>query len=281
MSKGLVTESAAADLPVDFADRLLTWFDRHGRHDLPWQHPRTPYRVWLSEIMLQQTQVATVIPYFQRFVTRFADIPSLAATEQDEVLAAWAGLGYYSRGRNLHTAAKLCVERHQGNLPDNMQSLCALPGIGRSTAAAILSQAFDQPAAILDGNVKRVLCRLLAVDAWPGLPAVEKRLWLVAEQLVSRQRPADYSQAIMDFGATLCRRSRPDCAQCPLQHDCRALAQCRVSQPPWHFCSSTGPSPGSRHPWPSSTALAIIICDCSRCVPTLSTPRQKRTPSTH
>ncbi|MBD8525936.1 A/G-specific adenine glycosylase [Pseudomarimonas arenosa] len=215
-----------------FADRLLTWFDQHGRHDLPWQHPRTPYRVWLSEIMLQQTQVATVVPYFQRFVARFPDLPCLAAAQRDDVLALWAGLGYYSRARNLHAAAQRCVEEHAGRLPDDIDALCSLPGIGRSTAAAILSQAFDRPAAILDGNVKRVLCRLLAIEQWPGLPAVEKQLWQVAEALMGDIRPADYTQAIMDFGATLCRRSRPDCGHCPFRSDCLAFAQSRVAEVP-------------------------------------------------
>jgi A/G-specific adenine glycosylase len=164
-----------------FADRLLAWFDRHGRHDLPWQHPRTPYRVWVSEIMLQQTRVKTVLRYFERFIARFPDLPTLAAASEDEVLAHWSGLGYYSRGRHLHRAAQRCMEQHGGELPASLEALAALPGIGRSTAAAILAQAYGMRHAILDGNVKRVLARQLGEPGWPGLPAVEARLWAEAE----------------------------------------------------------------------------------------------------
>src|SRR5690606_7990063 len=184
-----------------FAPSLLRWFERAGRHDLPWQHPRTPYRVWLSEIMLQQTQVRVVLPYFERFVAALPDVAALAAAPLDEVLALWSGLGYYARARNLHAAAALCVERHDGVLPRDFDALLALPGIGRSTAGAILSQAWGERIAILDGNVKRVLCRVHAVEGWPGAPAVEKRLWTLAEaQLdgVPEGRMADYTQAQMD-----------------------------------------------------------------------------------
>ncbi len=208
-----------------FAHRLLAWFDRHGRHDLPWQHPRTPYRVWLSEIMLQQTQVATVVPYFLRFVERFATLPDLAAASTDEVMAHWAGLGYYARARNLHAAAKACVAQHGGDLPRDFDALHALPGIGRSTAGAILAQAWNDRFPILDGNVKRVLARVHGIAGWPGLPAVEKRLWELAGEHVRHVpggRLADYTQAQMDFGATLCTRARPACALCPLQDDCVA-----------------------------------------------------------
>ena len=209
----------------DYTARLLAWFDRHGRHDLPWQHPRTPYRVWLSEIMLQQTQVATVIPYFLRFIERFPTLPDLAAASTDDVMAHWAGLGYYARARNLHAAAKACVNAHDGELPRDIEALHALPGIGRSTAGAILSQAWNDRFAILDGNVKRVLARFHGIAGWPGLPAVEKQLWALAEQHlrdVPDGRQADYTQAQMDFGATLCTRARPACAVCPLQDDCVA-----------------------------------------------------------
>ena len=168
----------------EFAPALLAWFDRHGRHDLPWQHPRTPYRVWLSEIMLQQTQVAVVVPYFARFVAALPDVPALASAPQDEVLALWSGLGYYARARNLHAAAKQCVERHGGALPRDLDALMALPGIGRSTAGAILSQAWGERAPILDGNVKRVLSRLFGIEGWPGLPKVEKQLWTIAGTLL-------------------------------------------------------------------------------------------------
>src|SRR5690606_26395989 len=163
-----------------FATRLLQWFEQSGRHDLPWQHPRTPYRVWLSEIMLQQTQVRVVVPYFERFVAALPDVCALAGAPLDEVLALWSGLGYYARARHLHAAAKQCVERHGGELPRDFDALLALPGIGRSTAGAILSQAWGERAAILDGNVKRVLCRVHAVAGWPGAPAIEKRLWALA-----------------------------------------------------------------------------------------------------
>jgi A/G-specific adenine glycosylase len=220
-----------------FAARLLAWFDTHGRHDLPWQHPRTPYRVWVSEIMLQQTQVPTVIGYFGRFVARFPDLPTLAAASEDEVLALWSGLGYYSRARNLHRAARACVESHGGELPATIEALAALPGIGRSTAAAILAQAHGQRQAILDGNVKRVLARLSGETGWPGQPAVERRLWADAESRLpdaaaSNPRFADYTQALMDFGATHCTPRRPRCADCPFKDDCRALASAAVAAIP-------------------------------------------------
>ncbi len=208
-----------------FAHRLLSWFDGHGRHDLPWQHPRTPYRVWLSEIMLQQTQVATATPYFLRFIERFPTLSDLAAATTDHVMAYWAGLGYYARARNLHAAAKVCVAEHGGELPRDFDALHALPGIGRSTAGAILSQAWNERLPILDGNVKRVLTRFHGIAGWPGLPAVEKQLWALAEQHmrdVPDGRLADYTQAQMDFGATLCTRAKPACVVCPLQDDCAA-----------------------------------------------------------
>lgn len=219
---------STSDACTVIPERLLIWFDRHGRHDLPWQHPRTPYRVWLSEIMLQQTQVSVVIDYFNRFVTALPDLPALAAAAQDQVLALWSGLGYYARARNLHAAAKLCVERHHGDLPRDFAALIALPGIGRSTAGAILSQAWNDPAPILDGNVKRVLCRLFGIDGWPGATAIEKQLWSIAETLLSPDRPADWTQAQMDFGATLCTRANPDCAICPLQDACVARRDGRI-----------------------------------------------------
>ena len=226
---------------ADHAARLLAWFDRHGRHDLPWQHPRTPYRVWLSEIMLQQTQVAVVIPYFERFIAALPDLPSLAHATQDEVLALWSGLGYYARARNLHAAAKRCVELHDGELPRDLDALVALPGIGRSTAGAILSQAWGDPAPILDGNVKRVLSRMFGIQGWPGTPAIEKRLWAIAESLLPDVRLADYTQAQMDFGATLCTRADPACAICPLQDACVALREGRVAELP-------SPKPGKALP---------------------------------
>ncbi|MGH8234358.1 MAG: A/G-specific adenine glycosylase [Rhodanobacteraceae bacterium] len=205
-----------------FARRLLDWYDRHGRHDLPWQHPRTPYRVWVSEVMLQQTQVATVIPYFHRFVDALPDLRALAAADEDKVLAMWSGLGYYRRARHLHSAAQLCKTRHDGRLPRDFEALAALPGIGRSTAGAILALAHEQRHAILDGNVKRVLCRYHGVHGWPGERSIENALWAHAEAHTPSTRIADYAQAIMDFGATLCTRSRPDCNHCPQRRTCVA-----------------------------------------------------------
>lgn len=217
---------------LTFSRRLLTWWDRHGRKDLPWQHPRSAYRVWVSEIMLQQTQVKTVTPYFNRFVRRFTDVRSLAAASEDEVLALWSGLGYYARGRNLLKAAKVCLEDYAAELPRTPQALAALPGIGESTANAIYSQAWDKPAVILDGNVKRVLARYFAVKGWPGKSSIHKQLWKNAEQLLPTRRGADYSQAIMDLGATLCTRSKPACSQCPVSEDCKALQTNTVGQFP-------------------------------------------------
>ena len=202
------------------APRLLAWHARHGRRDLPWQHPRSAYRVWLSEVMLQQTQVATVVAYFQRFVTALPDLASLAAAEEDQVLALWSGLGYYRRARFLHQAARICVEQHGGCLPRDFDSLLALPGIGRSTAGAILAQAFGERRAILDGNVKRVLTRYHAVHGWPGDAAVNRRLWQLAEGHTPDQDVANYTQAIMDLGATLCTRRNPRCADCPVMSTC-------------------------------------------------------------
>jgi A/G-specific adenine glycosylase len=205
-----------------FANRLLAWFDQYGRHDLPWQRDATPYHVWLSEIMLQQTQVATVIPYYERFTAVFPSLRDLAEAPQDEVLSLWAGLGYYARARNLHRAAKILLEEHNGGFPDDIDALEALPGVGRSTAGAILSVALGGRAPILDGNVKRVLARYHAVDGWPGESAVARRLWTLAEQHTPRQRVADYTQAIMDLGATLCTRSTPACERCPQHRGCSA-----------------------------------------------------------
>jgi A/G-specific adenine glycosylase len=209
---------------TEFSERLLQWFDQHGRHDLPWQHPRSPYFVWLSEVMLQQTQVNTVKDYFQRFVARFPTLAALAKADLDEVLTLWAGLGYYSRARNLHACAQQCLARHGGDLPDNFDDLIALPGIGRSTAGAILAQAFGQRAAILDGNVKRVLARLDAIRTWPGTPETERALWQRAQTLLPLTKMPQYSQAIMDFGATLCTARLPKCEQCPISDLCQALA---------------------------------------------------------
>ena len=243
-----------ADNPL-LPDALLPWFDAHGRHDLPWQHPRTPYRVWLSEVMLQQTQVATVIPYFLRFVQRFEDIASLATAPADALMAHWAGLGYYARARNLQAAARRCVEQHDGQLPRELEALIALPGIGRSTAAAVLSQAWGDRHAILDGNVKRVLARVHGIEGHPGLPAVERQLWAIAEaQLaaVPAGRMADWTQAQMDFGATLCTRAKPACALCPLQQQCIARRDGRTAELPTRK---------ARKSLPEREAHALLIDD--------------------
>lgn len=205
-----------------FARELLRWYDHHGRKDLPWQHPRDAYRVWLSEIMLQQTQVVTVIGYFQRFVERLPTLASLAAADEDTVLALWSGLGYYRRARFLHRAAQLCVDRHDGELPRDLEALMALPGIGRSTAGAILAQAHGLRFPILDGNVKRVLTRYHGVAGFPGEGAVEKQLWRHADEHTPASRTADYTQAIMDLGATVCVRSKPLCLLCPQAATCVA-----------------------------------------------------------
>ena len=208
----------------DFSERVLRWYDLHGRKDLPWQRERTPYRVWVSEVMLQQTQVATVIPYFERFMAHFPDVLALADADIDRVLHLWSGLGYYARARNLHKAAGVVRDRHQGVFPDDFDAVQALPGIGRSTAGAILAQACGQRHAILDGNVKRVLARYHAVSGWPGAAAVLADLWQFAERHTPTARAADYTQAIMDLGATVCTRARPRCGDCPLREDCVAYA---------------------------------------------------------
>jgi A/G-specific adenine glycosylase len=216
----------------DFSTRLLAWHQHHGRHDLPWQGTRDAYRIWVSEIMLQQTQVAAVIPYYQRFLQRFPDIATLAGAPQDEVLRLWSGLGYYSRARNLQRAAQAVVEHHGGAFPRELAAIEALPGIGRSTAAAIAAFAYGTRAAILDGNVKRVLARHFAVAGYPGEKRVEQRLWQIAATQLPPRAIANYTQAIMDLGATLCTRARPACARCPLAQSCQALALGRVGEFP-------------------------------------------------
>ncbi|MCF7222751.1 A/G-specific adenine glycosylase [Marilutibacter chinensis] len=249
---------------ADFAPRLLAWFDGHGRHDLPWQHPRTPYRVWLSEIMLQQTQVATVTGYFERFVAALPELPALASASQEQVLALWSGLGYYARARNLHAAAKACVERHGGELPRDLDALVALPGIGRSTAAAILSQAWGDRHAILDGNVKRVLARYHGVDGWPGTPKVEKKLWAFAEAHVASpalpdDRLPDYTQAQMDLGATLCTRANPACLLCPLHTDCVAHREGRAGELPTPRPGKTLPQREAQVLWLEDAQGRILL----------------------
>ncbi|BFM49684.1 A/G-specific adenine glycosylase [Marinomonas sp. THO17] len=207
--------------PVEqFAPRVLAWFDEHGRKNLPWQQNKTPYRVWISEIMLQQTQVTTVIPYYHKFMTSFPTVEALAAAQQDEVLAHWSGLGYYARARNMHKAAKMLVDEFDGEFPASLEAVCELPGIGRSTAAAILSISRGTQTAILDGNVKRVLARFHAVPTWPGEKKTEQAMWELAQAYMPSERCGDYTQAMMDLGATLCTRSKPQCLLCPVQDDC-------------------------------------------------------------
>jgi A/G-specific adenine glycosylase len=241
-----------------FADRVLEWFDVHGRKDFPWQHPRTPYRVWISEVMLQQTQVTTVIPYFERFVTRFPSVDTLARAELDDVLHLWTGLGYYARGRNLHAAAKRLVADHGSDLPTTLDELIALPGIGRSTAGAILAAGHGIRAPILDGNVKRVLARYFAVAGYPGQTTVAAALWEHAEANTPTKRVADYTQAIMDLGATLCARSKPRCAQCPIADNCIAHHDNSIER---------YPAPRPRKTLPVRRARMFLLIDADgRCL---------------
>ena len=205
-----------------FADALLRWFDVAGRKYLPWQQDRTPYRVWISEIMLQQTQVNTVIPYYQRFMEKFPSVEALACAPLDEVLHLWTGLGYYARARHLHRAAQLICQQHQGQLPRDHAQLHALPGIGRSTAGAILALSWNDPHPILDGNVKRVLTRVFGIHGYPGDAKVEAQLWQLAQHCTPSLRVAEYTQAIMDLGASLCSRRQPQCQCCPLMAICQA-----------------------------------------------------------
>lgn len=205
-----------------FATRICDWHARHGRHDLPWQHPRTPYRVWVSEIMLQQTTVATVIGYFDRFMQRFPDVQTLAAADRDSVMSHWQGLGYYARARNLHACAQRVVADFAGAFPADRATLETLPGIGRSTAAAICAQAFGQREAILDANVRRVLCRHSGIAEWPGLARVQKTLWRTAEAHLPDTDMANYTQGLMDLGARVCKARQPQCHTCPVHTDCIA-----------------------------------------------------------
>jgi len=231
LKSGRITAISPTDTDW-FDQQLLTWHARHGRKDLPWQCNPTPYRVWVSEIMLQQTQVNTVIPYYQRFMQHFPDISQLAGASIDDVLQHWSGLGYYARGRNLHKTAQIIHERFDGEFPDQIDILQSLPGIGRSTAGAVLAIAYNQCHAILDGNVKRVLTRFHAIEGWSGTPAIERMLWTIAERHTPQHDAARYTQAIMDLGATLCTRTQPRCDTCPLSRDCIARQQNRMKDIP-------------------------------------------------
>lgn len=235
---------------TEFADRLLAWFDTHGRKDLPWQQDKSPYRVWVSEIMLQQTQVTTVIPYYEKFMVRFPAVEALAAATEDEVLHQWTGLGYYARARNLHKAARQIVNQLGGVFPDTIDGLTALPGIGRSTAGAIVAICSGEHAAILDGNVKRVLARCFAIEGWPGAAKTEQALWRKAEALTPTSRVADYTQAIMDLGAMICTRSSPLCNGCPLHSECVACRERTIDQFP-------GKKPKKELPVKTTTMLVI------------------------
>jgi A/G-specific adenine glycosylase len=237
-----------------FSRRVVVWYQDHGRKDLPWQHPRDPYRIWVSEIMLQQTQVNTVIGYFDRFMQSFPDIAALAGADLNRVMHHWSGLGYYARARNLHKAAKQVMAQHQGVLPDDIESLRALPGIGRSTAGAIRSLAFGAYAPILDGNVKRVLARHFAIPGWPGDSVVQKRLWRLSEQLTPHRHTAAFNQAMMDLGATRCVRGKPLCGDCPLAPSCQALAEGDVTR---------YPAPKPKKALPVRATRMVIVTDAT------------------
>src|SRR5512135_593859 len=234
---------------MDFASCLIRWQKQHGRHDLPWQGADA-YRVWLSEIMLQQTQVATVIPYYQRFTAAFPTIAALAAASEEQVLTHWSGLGYYARGRNLHKAARIIVEQFGGEFPRRFEDIVELPGVGRSTAAAVCALAYHERRAILDGNVKRVLARYCGIEGWAGEKKVEEELWRQAEALLPPQDVATYTQALMDMGATVCTRSRPKCVLCPVQADCVALQSDRIAELP---------SPRPRKAVPERHAVFLLL----------------------
>ena len=235
-----------------FSNRVIAWQERQGRHDLPWQDTRDPYRIWLSEIMLQQTQVATVIPYYQRFLEHYPTVADLAAAPTEAVAELWAGLGYYSRARNLHRCAQLVVSEHGGCFPDDPARLETLPGIGRSTAAAIAAFAWGRRAAILDGNVKRVFCRHFGIAGYPEATAVKKELWLLADSLLPVTGIEAYTQGLMDLGATLCGRSRPRCAECPLAATCVARRDGRQGELP-----TSKPRPAV----PEKSATFVLVSD--------------------
>jgi A/G-specific adenine glycosylase len=234
----------------EFAVTLVTWQASHGRNDLPWQQNREPYHIWLSEIMLQQTQVDTVIPYYQRFLQRFPDVAALAAAPLDDVLALWSGLGYYARARNLHRAAQMVMSDFNGVFPDTAAGLITLPGIGRSTAAAIASFCYGERVAILDGNVKRVLARHYGINGFPGERAIEQDMWALAESLVPERGVDVYPQAIMDLGATICTRSKPLCLHCPVTTSCVARREGRQAELPT-------PKPRKKVPQRESAMLVL------------------------
>ncbi len=219
-------------MSANFSKQVLRWYDQHGRKDLPWQRDYDPYKIWLAEIMLQQTQVTTVIPYFERFIDTLPTVNDLADATDDLVMHLWSGLGYYSRARNLHKAAKMVVEEFSGEFPQDIDKLQQLPGVGRSTAGSLYCTAFNKRAAILDGNVKRVLARHFAVEGWPGKPNVAEKLWSLSETVTPKKRSRDYNQAIMDLGALVCTRSKPGCDDCPIRSTCIAKKESRIEEFP-------------------------------------------------
>ncbi len=218
--------------PRSFASKMLKFYDQMGRKDLPWQQNKTAYSVWVSEIMLQQTQVKTVIPYYLKFLKSFPNVQALASADVDQVLQHWAGLGYYSRARNLHQCAKMVVDQYQGEFPRTLDQIIKLPGIGESTGGAILSLAYGLPEAILDGNVKRVLARVFLVEGWYGVSSVSKTLWQLSRQYTPKTRTGDFNQAMMDLGASLCSRNQPVCSECPLKKSCLAHLQDKTAEFP-------------------------------------------------
>jgi A/G-specific adenine glycosylase len=233
-----------------FAARVIAWQRTHGRHDLPWQNTRDPYRIWLSEIMLQQTQVAAVTPYYLRFVDAFPDVAALAGAPIDAVLAHWSGLGYYRRAHHLHAAATTIMSAHGGHFPRDAATLATLPGIGRSTAAAIAAFAFGAREPILDGNVKRVLARHRGIGGWPGAPKVEAALWRAAEEALPWRAIEAYTQGLMDLGATVCVRTNPHCDACPVAADCVARGEARIAELP---------SPRPRKALPQRAVRVLLI----------------------
>ena len=239
----------------EFAPLLIKWQRQHGRHDLPWQNTSDPYRIWLSEIMLQQTQVATVIPYYRRFLARFPDVIALAAAPAQEVMGLWSGLGYYARARNLYRAAGVIVEQHGGRFPGTAATIAELPGIGRSTAAAIAVFAFGERGTILDGNVKRVLARCFGIAGYPGEKKIETRLWALAERLVPRSEVETYTQALMDLGAAVCTRTNPRCMHCPARDLCVAHRERRIGELP---------TPRPRRELPTRSVRVLILREGSR-----------------
>jgi len=253
--KRLVSQALTPTVPQDtsFAEVLIAWQKQHGRHQLPWQRTRDAYRIWLSEIMLQQTQVATVMPYYARFLDSFPDVAALAAAPTEEVMAHWSGLGYYTRARNLHRCAQQVVEQHAGEFPKDPETLTSLPGIGKSTAAAIAAFAYGARAAIMDGNVKRVFCRVFGIEGFPGQAAVEKHLWQRAQALLPERDIEAYTQGLMDLGATVCTRTRPACGHCPMQSRCIAHASGRTAELPARKPKKAMPE--------KSTVMLVVIHD--------------------